>query len=181
METIQTISEKLRKFRQDQGLTLEEFAKKTGMNKGNLSKIENGKQGIGMPVLLRLLNALDCRIEIFPSSSKSTIRFYRQTSTVYRLTESDGMDYLCTIPALEERIRQLIGYGHNFMAEIPDSESSPTLINDKFYYTYTLEKLIKYIRITDYLPPFHILYEKEIIPNKIESKTIFIRCMTLHE
>lgn len=181
METIQTISEKIRRYRQEQGLTLDEFARITGMNKGNLSKIENGKLGIGMPVLLRLLNALDCQMEIFPSSLKSTVRFYRNTSTVYRLTEDNGMDYLCTLPALEERLNSMVGEGRTFLTDMPCKNAVPVRIDGKSYYTYTVDGLIEEARKIGSLPPLRIRYETELFPGNIETKTLTLTCMTLHE
>ena len=180
METIQTISEKKRRYRQEQGLTLDEFAGITGMNKGNLSKIENGKLGIGMPVLLRLLNALDCRMEIFPSSLKSTVRFYRNISTVYRLTEDNGMDYLCTLPALKERLISMVGQGHTFLVDMPCKDAIPIRIDGKSYYTYTIDGLIGEAQKMSSLPPLQIRYKTEQFPGNIGIRTIRLKCMTLH-
>jgi len=62
------IGSKIRWLRRSQGLTLEVFAKKVGMTQPHLSLIETGKRGIGIPVLRRILYALNTNLAAFFSS-----------------------------------------------------------------------------------------------------------------
>jgi transcriptional regulator with XRE-family HTH domain len=62
------IGEKIRWLRKARGLTLEEFAARLGMTQPHLSLIENGKRGVSIPTLRRILNALGTNLAAFFSS-----------------------------------------------------------------------------------------------------------------
>ena len=51
----------LREIRQAQGLTLYEVSKRTGIDSGQLSRMERGLQGISLPTLYKLTEELGPR------------------------------------------------------------------------------------------------------------------------
>lgn len=52
------IGDRIRRLRKGKGLTLVEMEERTGINNGNLSKIENGKQSLTYDTILRIAHAL---------------------------------------------------------------------------------------------------------------------------
>lgn len=57
-----SLSETLRGYRQQRRLTLEQLAKKSGVSRAAISKIERGDSGASTPVLGKLAEALDLSI-----------------------------------------------------------------------------------------------------------------------
>ena len=57
-----SLSETLRRYRQQRRLTLEQLAKKSGVSRAAISKIERGDSGASTPVLGKLAEALDLSI-----------------------------------------------------------------------------------------------------------------------
>ena len=49
----------LRQIRTDKGLTLLEFEVRTGINEGDISKIENGKKNFAFTTLVKLAKGLE--------------------------------------------------------------------------------------------------------------------------
>ena len=61
---IEDIGKKIKELREEQGLTIRELADKTGVIYVNISKLENGKYNAGIPILNKLLDALDAELKI---------------------------------------------------------------------------------------------------------------------
>lgn len=61
-----SIGHYLRDYRKHRGHTLDSLAKKTGLAKGLLSRIENGKGNPCLLTLKKLAIALECRFIIGP-------------------------------------------------------------------------------------------------------------------
>ncbi|MCB9274840.1 MAG: cupin domain-containing protein [Lewinellaceae bacterium] len=64
-DAIENIGKKLRKLRQDKGLTIHELAEKAGVTKGFISRVENVRTIPSLPVLLNLINALGEQVGAF--------------------------------------------------------------------------------------------------------------------
>lgn len=58
-----SVGERIREVRSEQRMTQEELAERTGISKGFLSDVENGKRGIGSDYLLRIANALGASLD----------------------------------------------------------------------------------------------------------------------
>jgi HTH-type transcriptional regulator/antitoxin HipB len=58
------IGELIRQTRQKQNLTQEELAKKLGVNKSNISKMENNIKSMRIDTLMKVLNVLDAKVSI---------------------------------------------------------------------------------------------------------------------
>lgn len=63
-ESRNIIGEKIKKYRKEQGLTLLQLEKKTGIKMQNISRIEKGKYSTGQDILNALANALGKRLDI---------------------------------------------------------------------------------------------------------------------
>lgn len=77
MEIFGLIGETLRRLRKERGLTLEELRRAAGLGRGQLSRIENGKQEATLSTLAKIL---DCQ-------SVSRREFFRR----YDLVESEAL------------------------------------------------------------------------------------------
>ncbi len=58
------IGELIRQTRQKQNLTQEELAKKLGVNKSNISKMENNIKSMRIDTLMKVLNVLHAKVSI---------------------------------------------------------------------------------------------------------------------
>ncbi len=58
------IGELIRQARQKQNLTQEELAKKLGVNKSNISKMENNIKSMRIDTLMKVLNVLEAKVFI---------------------------------------------------------------------------------------------------------------------
>lgn len=56
------IGNKIRELRLAQNLTQEQLARKAGILRITLSRIELGKYSVGVDILSKIANALDCKI-----------------------------------------------------------------------------------------------------------------------
>jgi transcriptional regulator with XRE-family HTH domain len=91
------IGSKIRWLRKSRAFTLEEFAQKLGMTEPHLSLIENGKRGVSIPILRRILYSLNTNLAAFFSSS------FHDHKVVY--SEKDGI----LLPSLKSaRIKLLV-------------------------------------------------------------------------
>jgi transcriptional regulator with XRE-family HTH domain len=54
----------IKEKRKEKGISLNQLAEKTGINKGNLSKIENGHTNITIKTLKKIAKALDSKLII---------------------------------------------------------------------------------------------------------------------
>ncbi len=55
------IGHKVREVRKAQGTTMREFAERMGLSRGQMSRLERGKQGFRSSTLLRIAEALDVK------------------------------------------------------------------------------------------------------------------------
>lgn len=63
--TLPLLGARIRQLRQEAGITLTELAARSGVSKGLLSKVENGKVTPSLPVLLSFIKALSLKPEVF--------------------------------------------------------------------------------------------------------------------
>jgi transcriptional regulator with XRE-family HTH domain len=67
------LGKRIKQYRKDRGLTLQELAEKTGYTKGYLSKIENSGKGPPVSVLINISKTLDISIsDIFGEPQESS-------------------------------------------------------------------------------------------------------------
>ena len=59
------IGKKIRAYRKNKDLTISTVAKKAGVSKGLISKIENGRTMPSLPVLISIINALEIDMSNF--------------------------------------------------------------------------------------------------------------------
>lgn len=59
------VGQKIRSIRKDKGITADVLAKKTGLSKGYISKVENGHQSPTLLTLSKLARALDVPVVAF--------------------------------------------------------------------------------------------------------------------
>jgi transcriptional regulator with XRE-family HTH domain len=59
------ISKKIRKYRQEKVLTVQELADRSGVSKGLISQIENGRSIPSLPVLFSIITSLDITVNDF--------------------------------------------------------------------------------------------------------------------
>ncbi|OGD38917.1 MAG: hypothetical protein A2V45_02215 [Candidatus Aminicenantes bacterium RBG_19FT_COMBO_58_17] len=79
---MEDIGRKIRWLRKARGITIEEFARKLGMTQPHLSLIETGKRGISIPLLRRILDALDTNLAMFFSS------YFHENKVVYKKNDN---------------------------------------------------------------------------------------------
>lgn len=181
METIESIASKLKNFRVNAGYTLEQFAEKTGMNKGNLSKIENGKQSIGMTVLLRMLNALNGEIELFSPFIRNTVRFYKNVSTVYLIKE-DRMEYLLTKPALKAKLDDLTQHTPYLLIDLFYACDTFEDRHGKRFYKYSIDDFMVSMEKTNgFIPEVKVIYVYDNLLDEPVEKWITLKSIPLHE
>lgn len=58
------IGRQIAAIRKKKGLSLRQLAELTGLNHSNIGKIELGKYSVGIDILGKICDALDCDIEI---------------------------------------------------------------------------------------------------------------------
>ena len=64
VETRKRIGSRISELRKSKGVTIRKLADATGINKGNISRIENGRYSAGLDVLGKMAHALGCKIEV---------------------------------------------------------------------------------------------------------------------
>ena len=60
----ESIGKQIAAIRKKKGLSLRQLAELTGLNHSNIGKIELGKYSVGVDILGKICDALDCDIEI---------------------------------------------------------------------------------------------------------------------
>lgn len=58
------IGQQIAKIRIEKGITQEGLSELTGLDRANISKIENGRYNIGIDILQKVCDALGARIEV---------------------------------------------------------------------------------------------------------------------
>lgn len=58
------IGSRIALLRRERGLTVREFADKIGVTYQNINKIENGRYSVGIDILSRIAEGLDCRVDL---------------------------------------------------------------------------------------------------------------------
>lgn len=61
---ISEIGSRIAEIRDERGLTQSDLSKMTNIDQANLSKIEQGKYNVSIEILDKILNAMDCNIQI---------------------------------------------------------------------------------------------------------------------
>ena len=62
------IGRRISQLRKERGLSQEKLADISGVTWANISRIELGKYSVGIDVLSKIANALDCEIDFVPKS-----------------------------------------------------------------------------------------------------------------
>ena len=90
MTSEEELGKRIKEFRINKGMTLQEFAEKTGLTKGYLSKIENSEKAPPVSTLINLAKALDISMsEIFGEvQDNSPICFVKKSER--RMIARDG-------------------------------------------------------------------------------------------
>lgn len=60
----QIIGKRIAELRAEKKLSLQELSDKSGVTKANISRIENGKYNVGIDVLTKLAEAINCTIVV---------------------------------------------------------------------------------------------------------------------
>ncbi|WP_199479749.1 helix-turn-helix domain-containing protein [Vibrio harveyi] len=68
---INTLPERLKKFRSAAGMSQQELADKSGVSKNHVSSIERGHTAVTMETIVRLAWALDCSIGMLAEGQES--------------------------------------------------------------------------------------------------------------
>ena len=58
------IGRRIAQLRKEKGLTQEQLSQKTGLDRANIAKIENGRYNTGIDIIGKICDALGCRIEL---------------------------------------------------------------------------------------------------------------------
>lgn len=58
------IGQRLAEFRQANGITQEQLAEKAGLDRANVSKIENGRYNVSIDILQRICDALSVELTL---------------------------------------------------------------------------------------------------------------------
>lgn len=58
------IGRQIAQIRQERGITQEQLAESTGLQRVNISKIENGRYNVSIDILQKICNSLDCELKI---------------------------------------------------------------------------------------------------------------------
>lgn len=62
MNNRESIGLQIMEARQKNNITQQELSEKSGVNRTNIAKIENGKYNVSIDILSKICNALDCDI-----------------------------------------------------------------------------------------------------------------------
>lgn len=81
---METIGERIKKWRKEKGLTTQEISKKTGISAGGLSEYENNKKLIGSKTLLSLYEEYKIDIQYILTGEKANT-----TNNVLEQSEND--------------------------------------------------------------------------------------------
>lgn len=66
---------KLAEIRNKKGMSLRDLSEASGLDHSNIGKIENGRYNVGIDILYKICQALDCRIEIMPNKGDKLNKF----------------------------------------------------------------------------------------------------------
>ena len=69
MDVKEKIASRIREIREEQGLTQEELAWKSDVNRTSMNHIENGRRNISVETLDKIVNGLDVTLSEFFDSS----------------------------------------------------------------------------------------------------------------
>ena len=101
----QSVGERLRYVREQQGLSLDRLADKSGVSKSFLSGVENNKSGISGENLLKVANALGASLDYLlrgqPTSGTKESRSVEIPSELGELAEERQLTYGETVALLE--------------------------------------------------------------------------------
>jgi len=69
-----TTGDRIREIRDEQRMTQDQLAEKTGISKGFLSDVENSKRNVSSDYLLRIANALGASVDYILRGDSTTVR-----------------------------------------------------------------------------------------------------------
>ena len=71
MDSIRSeVGNRIAEIRKKKGLTQRELAEKSGIHYSNIAKIEMGRYSVGIDILHKVLNALNCEVKIIDIESE---------------------------------------------------------------------------------------------------------------
>lgn len=99
-----TVGERIREIREDHGITQDQLAQRSGLSKGFLSDVENGKRNIGSQYLLQVANVLGASVD-YLLQGETRISPTREPVVIPpelgRAAEELGLTYAATVELLE--------------------------------------------------------------------------------
>jgi transcriptional regulator with XRE-family HTH domain len=104
--------EQLRRLRQEQGLTLEEISKTSGLSIGGLSQIERGKGNPAFFTLVKIAHALDvpvARLLHVERTASPVVRRGEQRELSPHVIDDEGVSALMMTPDLDRSL-QVVRY-----------------------------------------------------------------------
>lgn len=76
VKSVKNIGKRIRNYREERGMTLEELSNKLGITKGYLSKLERGIKPISLDNLHKIADVLEVDVtDLFPHKEKTTNPF----------------------------------------------------------------------------------------------------------
>ena len=138
------LGKKIKETRVSRGLKIREIAEKTGVSKGMVSKIENGRTVPSLPVLISIITALDIDLgdffhDIDLVAPSDFVHIKEQDYTPFKKEKSEGFAY--------RHIHNQDFRGFSFssiMLEISPEATRDFVTTDGQEYLYILEGCVDY-------------------------------------
>lgn len=99
-----SVGERIREIRDEQGITQDQLAQRSGLSKGFLSDVENSKRNIGSQNLLQIANVLGASVD-YLLQGEARMSLDREPIVIPpelgRAAEELGLSYASTVELLE--------------------------------------------------------------------------------
>jgi transcriptional regulator with XRE-family HTH domain len=166
-----SVGQRVRKVREDKGLTIEDVAQRTGLEPAYLSGVEDDQVAPPLGALIRLAKALDMKLGRFISSGEVkpyTVVRKDQRRIVSRYTSAQGDEYGYTYESLapDKKDRQM----EPFMVTLVPSGAKKELSNHEGQeFIYVLEGAMEVTLddYTDVLYPGDSIYYDSTVPHLV--------------
>lgn len=99
-----TVGERIREIREDQGITQDQLAQRSGLSKGFLSDVENSKRNIGSQYLLQVANVLGASVDYLLRGEARVLSTREPVVIPPELDQAAaelGLSYVATVELLE--------------------------------------------------------------------------------
>lgn len=143
-DTIGNIGKKIRRLRQEKGLTIKELAEKAGVTKGFVSRVENVRTIPSLPVLLSIIQALEQEVADFFSDieqNNTDSILIRRKENLYPYTKENAKGFRY-YSIFNETISGLVIQAS--ILELEPNSQRGQLTTDGFEYKYILEGEVEY-------------------------------------